>query len=660
MIKRLLLLSALLASFAPLSASAIATPATSPLASGQALTAMPASLPVVTPPAMTSPTITPTPVISSPMSSTVAPTATATTGVLTLNVDHGVPLTLSGPASSVFIANPDIADVQVMSPTSIMIFGKRTGETTFMATDANGNPLAQRTVVVSQDLYPLRSELNAAIPGNKIRVEPLPNGLVLTGEAKDPASVADAYKIAMRYVATGGDIVNRIHVVGSNQILIRVRFAEVQRNINNTLGFNWSDLTSIGGFTFGVATGAISAIAGGANIASAANRPSNTSLSAPNDIIGASGRGSHYNVNAVIDALAQDGLITILAEPNLTAMSGETANFLAGGEFPIPIPQGNNQISIQFKDYGISLEFTPTLISDDRISLHVKPEVSELTDVGAIILDSITVPALTTRKAETTVEVASGQSFAIAGLLDNEQAQTVNKYPVLGDLPILGPLFRSSQFQNGQTELVVIITPYVVKPTGEQLASPTDGLAPPNETERLLGLRYDSSDPDKRTMSGPLTGKHVEPPSASAIIPVPMMPQSALLPSDYKDDAQQAPAPIAAASPPVITSPTLATAPTADTTAPAMPVAETPVSSIAPSAAPTAAIVAPAADTTSMATAPPATAHAVKVSAKTAAKKPAADTLATLNGPTTPAPIRESHDNPTNLLPAGPGGFVVE
>ena len=161
---------------------------------------------------------------------------------LNVSVDHGVPLTFSEPAASVFIANPDIADVQVMSPTSIMIFGKRTGETTFMASDANGHTLAQRTVIVMQDLTDLRRELDVAIPGTKIQVQPLPNGIVLTGEAKDPAAVADAFKMAQRYIPNGGDIINRIKVGGSNQIHIRVRFAEVSRNVDNSLGFDWQNL----------------------------------------------------------------------------------------------------------------------------------------------------------------------------------------------------------------------------------------------------------------------------------------------------------------------------------------------------------------------------------------------------------------------------------
>ena len=216
----------------------------------------------------------------------------------------------------------------------------------------------------------------------------------------------------------------------------------------------------------------------------------------------------------MIDALAQDGLITILAEPNLTAMSGETANFLAGGEFPIPIPQGNGTISIEFKKFGVSLEFTPTLISENRINLHVKPEVSKLIDTGTVTIDNNTVPSLTTRKAETTVEVASGQSFAIAGLLlDNDQTQTVNKYPLLGDLPVLGTLFRSERYQNGQSELVIVITPYIVKPNGEQqLALPTDGFSPPSEAERLVGLRNSSTDPNARTMSGAPVSNMVQPP----------------------------------------------------------------------------------------------------------------------------------------------------
>lgn len=536
---------------------------------------------------------------------------------LRISVDHGVPLTLSAPAASVFIANPEIADVQVMSPNSIMIFGKRTGETTFMASDSAGHNLAQRTIVVMQDLSNLRQELDTAIPGNKIKASALPNGIVLTGEAKDPSAVADAYKLTQRYLSQGGDIINRIKVIGGNQIHIRVRFAEVQRNIDNTLGFNWQNLNTVGGFMFGLATGettGASSVDTGPNINNAlgskvgaipgilSNRPSNTSLNLRNDLITV----QHGGVNALIDALEQNGLITILAEPNLTAMSGETASFLAGGEFPIPIPQGNGTISIEFKKYGISLEFTPTLVTESRINLHVKPEVSELTQLGAITSANITVPALTTRKAETTVELGSGQSFAIAGLLDNNQAQTINEYPVLGDLPIIGALFRSTHFVSGQTELVVIITPYIVKPSGEQMALPMDGFSPPSDAERLVGLRYSASDPEARHMSGEPTAKMVDPaPAVSVVAPAPApiaAPVTEVMPVPGGNAVAVNPAPVAPAAPATKTVPSSVTTVTTQTTKPI---------SLSP--------------------------------ARSA-----------------PVPLRGSSDSTGTMAPIGPGGFIVE
>jgi pilus assembly protein CpaC len=480
---------------------------------------------------------------------------------LNINVDHGINLTLSAPATSVFIANPDIADVQVMSPTSIMIFGKRTGETSFMASDHSGHALEQRTIRVNQDLSDLRQDLNLAIPGNKIRTAAVPNGIVLTGEAKDAATIADAYKIAMRYLPAGGDIINRVHVIGSNQIHIRVRFAEVSRKVDNVFGIDWNSAANFGGFAFGIASGA----AISRNEAGAILRPNNPTLTLPNDVLSLSHVGARTNINNLIDALAQDGLVTILAEPNLTAMSGETASFLAGGEIPVPIPQssggGGTTLSIEWKNYGVSLEFTPTLIGENRISLHVKPEVSQLSSVGQIVLDNITIPALLSRKAETTVEVASGQSFAIAGLLDNQQAQTVNKFPILGDLPVLGNLFRSSEFQNNQSELVVIITPYVVAPNGEQMALPMDGLTPPTEKDRLWNQRYSGSDPTLRPISGTHVGVATETtpqlatlptapsPAAAPILPV-EAPAPASTPVPLSQSEPASPAPVASAAAP--------------------------------------------------------------------------------------------------------------
>jgi pilus assembly protein CpaC len=547
--------------------------------------------------------------------------------VLSISVDRGIPITLTSPATSVFIANPEVADVQVMSPTSLMVFGKKTGETTLMATDATGHALLQRTVVVSQDLADLRRELAAAIPGNKITAEGVPGGIILTGEAHDPSSVEDARKIAARYLGSDGQVINRVQVVGSNQIMLRVRFAEVSRNVDKSFGINWGTLTNAGGFVFGIASGAsLSALSGIGSLSTLnGERPSNATLAEPNDALAFSHSGGRLNVNGLIDALAQDGLITMLAEPNLTAMSGETAYFLAGGEVPIPIPQANGTISIEYKDYGVSLEFTPTLVSENRINLHVKPEVSQLTTIGAVTLSEVTAPAFLTRKAETTVELASGQSFAIAGLLDNNQDQTVNKFPFLGDIPILGPLFRSTEFQNGQSELVVIVTPYIVKPgmNEQQMALPTDGYSPPSESERLLEMRTSSGDPDARPLSGQ--------PLVKRVTPVPAAPGTA--PS----------APVTSA--PITTSPNAAM----DATPMMMP---GDAAMTAPATTPVAA----------MPVAPPPVA-AAPASMPVSTPSPAASNISSHHSESAPLPVSPAAPAmpaPTNPGPAGPGGFLLE
>ena len=194
-------------------------------------------------------------------------------------------------------------------------------------------------------------------------------------------------------------------------------------------------------------------------------------------------RTKSLNLNSLIDALDNHGLVTVLAEPNLTALLGEPASFLAGGEFPVPVPAGNGLVGIDWKKFGVSLDFVATISGGDRISLHVMPEVSELSTNGAIVIDSISVPSLTERHAETTVELASGQSFAIAGLLQNNVTQNINKFPWLGDIPVLGQLFRSEAFQRNETELVIIVTPYLVHPiaTADRASAPTDGFVPPTD-----------------------------------------------------------------------------------------------------------------------------------------------------------------------------------
>jgi pilus assembly protein CpaC len=275
---------------------------------------------------------------------------------------------------------------------------------------------------------------------------------------------------------------NRLHVGAQIQVGLHVRIAEMSRNVTRALGVNWSVLGGIGKTAILTITNPIAAAAG-------------TATGVFNGVNHAVGQ-SDINMNNMIDALAGDNLIRVLAEPNLLAISGETASFLVGGEFPIPISQNNGSISVEFKQFGVQLAFVPTVLGEDRIRLHVSPEVSQLSSTGAVTISSIggtaiNIPALTVRRADTTVELGSGQSFAIAGLLQDTTTQIVSALPGLGEVPILGALFRSDSFLRQETELVIIVTPYIVRPVNDPTALklPTDGYPVPNDLERLLLLR---------------------------------------------------------------------------------------------------------------------------------------------------------------------------
>ncbi|MEJ0061840.1 MAG: type II and III secretion system protein family protein [Alphaproteobacteria bacterium] len=431
---------------------------------------------------------------------------------LRVEIDRGETIELPEPAKSVFIANPDIADIQILSPTTVMVFGKKMGETTLMAVGANNKTLDKRRVHVDMNVSAVSGALAALLPESRIRVTGMPDGIMLTGIVKDPGAAEDARRVAARFVSDKGEIINRLQVQASNQINLRVRVAEVARSVNRFFGINWATAFKASGFAFGLTNGAAIVNAPDA-FGLNTNRPG-TPTAANTFNFGQEGPG--HDINGFIDALASDGLITLLSEPNLTAMSGETASFLAGGEYPILVPQSNGQISIEYKNFGVKLSFTPTLINESRINIKVRPEVSELSSNGAVVLQNFSIPALKVRRAETTVELASGQSFAIAGMLSNNSNQNVDKFPFLGDTPVLGPLFRSTRFQRGETELVIIVTPYLVRPSGEQLALPTDGLAPPDEAERILDQRTASADTGKKPASGAPTAILVQPVSHAA------------------------------------------------------------------------------------------------------------------------------------------------
>lgn len=383
---------------------------------------------------------------------------TSLSGAVSVEMGKGRLVHLSRPAASVFIADPEIADVQVRSPRLVYLFGRSAGSTSFFAIDATDMPIDSFAVHVGYDERRLRAALAHSLPGRKIELAMANDALILSGTVTNPAEAEDAMEIAQRFVA-GQDrarILNRLSVATPTQINLRVRIAEVSRDVVRNFGFNWEALGSFGDVSVGIATGnpLLSEDGAGGFL---------TRTDGNDNLFGTLKTGA-LDINGLIDALDDRGLVTILAEPNLTALSGVPASFLAGGEYPIPVPQQNNVITIEYKRFGVSLNFVATITDGGRIHLAVNPEVSQLSSAGALRMNGLTVPALTTRRVETVVDLASGQSFAIAGLLQSGEQRNLRKFPGLGDIPVLGELFRSRRFTSNETELVVIVTPYLVHP----------------------------------------------------------------------------------------------------------------------------------------------------------------------------------------------------
>jgi pilus assembly protein CpaC len=385
-------------------------------------------------------------------------------GGVSLEANKGRLIRLREPATTVFVADPAIADVQVKSPNLLYVFGKKPGETSLFAVDAKDRVLLNVTVTVNHNLSRLQRTLRMLMPDNQIDVTSIDGAIVLSGSVKSNAASENARQVAAQFVTDEKKVLNRLTVDGPTQVQLRVKVVEMSRTVNRQLGINWDGVFAAGtNWAFGFATG-------GATTVANAFPPAFPIVTRRNGVNNAFGNysGQRNTVTALIDALENEGLVKTLAEPNLTALSGEPASFLAGGEFPIPVPQsssGNSStITVQYKEFGVRLSFTPTILASDRISLKVAPEVSQLTTQGAVNFDGFSIPALTTRRAETTVELGSGQTFAIAGLLQNDLNNNVSKIPGLGDIPVLGELFKSTAYQRNETELVVLVTPIVVKP----------------------------------------------------------------------------------------------------------------------------------------------------------------------------------------------------
>ncbi|MCO6419230.1 type II and III secretion system protein family protein [Siccirubricoccus sp. KC 17139] len=432
---------------------------------------------------------------------------------LTLEAGVGRLLHLPSAALTVMAADPRIARVQPASPTSLFLMAVAPGRTTVIATAEDGTPIAEYDVLVQPGRGTLAAQQGTGGEGAAGALQPLnpgvveslirrmvrgaegvrvtaagQSGLLLSGQAASAADAQRAEAIARAYAGDTREVINDISLLSSIQVNVRVRVAEISRQVTRELGFNWQALANDGAnWAIGMRTGAagrvLNAIAG----------PSPTTSGR----YGVGFGSSRFDINAVIDALASDQLITVLAEPNLTAQSGEVASFLAGGEFPVPVAASStsNAISIEFKQFGVSLAFVPTVLGPDRLNLRVRPEVSELSENGAISLPLatgvITIPALAVRRAETTVELGSGQSFAIAGLLQRSNTLVNSGIAGLGDVPVLGALFRSDRFRRNETELVIIVTPYLVRPVSDPraLAAPTDGFRPATDLDRILYRR---------------------------------------------------------------------------------------------------------------------------------------------------------------------------
>lgn len=420
-------------------------------------------------------------------------------GIVQIATGRGRLVTVQEPISDVFVAAEGIADVSVRSPTQFWVFGKAPGETTVYAVTRTGKIAYSSNLRVGDNIDSIGSMLRLAMPDAAITATPM-NGLVLlTGTVASPDDVAEAERLTQAFVGEKSKVVSRLRTATPLQVNLQVKIAEVSRDFMKNIGANLTNRDG-GSFLFGLARGrqgSITTVPGvpgqpNAPIDSNGARPGDTLFQFPSptensSVLGAAGRFLGTDLLASLDLGETIGQVTTLANPNLTALSGETATFLAGGEIPIPLSQGLGAVSVQYRQYGVSLAYTPTVLADGRISLRVRPEVSELTAVGAVTISGFQIPAVTTRRAETTVELGSGQSFMIAGLLQNSHNNQIEKTPGLGDVPILGALFRSNGFRRNETELVIVVTPYLVKPVdANQIALPTDGYKTPSDVERVL------------------------------------------------------------------------------------------------------------------------------------------------------------------------------
>ncbi|WP_427969223.1 type II and III secretion system protein family protein [Altererythrobacter sp.] len=478
------------------------------------------------------------PLASMPMTTATAQSVRSPAQDIVLSIGRGELVTVPGSMSDVFIANDAIADVQVKSQRQLYVFGKAGGETTVYASNSSGDVIWSANIRVGSNIDSIDQMLALAMPEAKIGVATMgTNTVLLTGTVGAPEDAAEAERLVQALVGDDTNVISRLKMATPLQVNLQVKFAEVSRSLVRAIGSNLTTIDGSSGFQFGVGTGREgffnnfrpNSATGVGNetkiLIPDVNNPGKfieVDATSVNPITGGSTLGwatkfLGLDLLGALDLAERDGLVTTLSQPNLTALSGETADFLAGGEFPIPTSQGLGSTSIEYKKFGVSLAYTPTVLANGRISIRVRPEVSELSSQGAVTINGFQIPALTVRRAETTIELGSGQSFMIAGLMSNNAQNTIDKAPGVGDVPILGNLFRSRSFRKGETELVIVVTPYLVKPVdASEIKLPTDGFRSSTELEQLLGYRNNGGVSGEARPGATAVDKDAAPPSVGA------------------------------------------------------------------------------------------------------------------------------------------------
>ena len=467
-----------------------------------------------------------------PAGAQVAPRTLSTSlhaGTLEVPLNKSEVVNADRPIAKAMIGNDEIADILPLTDRSIYVLGKKMGTTSLTLYDARGRVIAVMDVAVGPDVEMLASQMRDMIPGETIGARISNDSVILTGTVSSPGAAHRAEQLARTFA--GEKVVNLISVGSSQQVMLEVQFAEVNRSSGKQIGL--SAFGNSAGGSFSGVTGA------GSNLVPDANGGGVFKLDSLTGMFGIFRQDfsiGGLSLQGILNALESKGLSRTLAKPTLVALSGEKASFLAGGEFPIPVAQsggggglnGQPAITVEFKTFGVSLAFTPTVLSDSTINMIVEPEVSEIDPTASLTLNGITIPGLRTRRVSTTLELRDGESFAIAGLLQHDTKVNISQLPILGSLPIIGALFRSTRYQKGETELLIIVTPHLVAPIKpSQVRLPTDRVAEPNEAKTfLLGQPYEQR--ELAPVIDPRTGASAAPPALNPGAngaPAPQMPK---------------------------------------------------------------------------------------------------------------------------------------